>query len=79
MKLVLRRIERTVEATSLSDVEPRHYPSGMPGPFALHTEDGTMLPCQVSTNLGSSAVGHPVTLTVTFIVDGHQIRVQGDQ
>lgn len=79
MRLVLKRIERTVEGTSLSDSEPRHCLSGMPGPFALHTEDGVVLPCQVSTSMDSSAGGYPVTLTVTFTVDGVQIRVQGDQ
>lgn len=80
MKLVLKRIEGTIEATSLSDSEPRHYKTGLPGPFALHTEDGALLPCQVSTSLESSGGrGHPVSLTVTFTVDGDQIRVQGDQ
>lgn len=79
MKLVLRRIERTVEATSVSDTGQRHYPTGQPGPFALHTDDGTLLPCQVSTSLDSSGCGHPVRLTVTFTVDGDRIRVQGDQ
>lgn len=79
MKLVLMRIEQTVEATSLSDTEPRLYPTGQPGPFALHTEDGALLPCQVSTSLDSSGGGHPVRLTVTFTVDGDRIRVQGDQ
>lgn len=79
MKLVLKRIEGTIESTSLSDCEPQHHKTGLSGPFALHTEDGALLPCQVSTNLDSSGGGHPVRLTVTFTVDGDRIRVKDDQ
>lgn len=78
MRLVLKRIERAVEATSLSDSEPQHYLTGMPGPFALHTEDGQLLPCQVRTDMSSEPCG-PVTLTVTFRLDGDKIKVQGDE
>ena len=77
MKLVLKRIEKTVEVTALSDPEPRHVNAGYPGPFALHTEDGQVLPCQVSTNMESSR-GEPVRLTVVFNVDGRDLVVEGD-
>lgn len=45
-------------------------------PFALHTEDGEVLPCQVSTTM-SSEPGGPVTVTVVFVVDGHRVSVEG--
>jgi hypothetical protein len=77
MKLILKRIEKPVDVNALSDLEPRHIPCA--GPFGLHTEDGELLPCQVSTSMDSRAGGHPVTLTVTFTVDGNQIKVQGDE
>lgn len=63
MKLILKRVER---------------PGEVPGPFALHTEDGKMLPCQVSTSMDSCGGGHPVKLTVIFTVDGDNIKVEGD-
>ncbi|SDT52547.1 hypothetical protein SAMN05216222_4884 [Pseudomonas prosekii] len=62
MKLILKRVERE---------------GGMPGPFALHTEDGQILPCQVSTVMDSKGA-RPPTLVVTFTVDGDQVKVQGD-
>ena len=79
MKLILKRIERMVEVTSLGSGEARYIPGGsdIPGPFALHTEDGKILPCQISTVMGSEH-GEPVRLTVTFLVDGNKIRVEGD-
>lgn len=63
MKLILKRVERDGEIL---------------GPFALHAEDGQMLPCQVSTSMESTGGGRPVKLTVTFTVDGDQIKVEGD-
>ena len=63
MNLILKRVARDGE---------------IPGPFALHAEDGQMLPCQVSTIMESSGGGRPVKLTVTFTVDGDQIKVEGD-
>lgn len=77
MKLVLKRIEKTVEVTALPDPESRHVNTGYPGPFALHTEDGQVLPCQISTNMESS-VGEPVLLTVMFTVNGRDLVVEGD-
>ncbi|EMR47055.1 hypothetical protein [Pseudomonas putida] len=55
MKLILKRLSREIEVTSL-DSECRHYvPGGRDpqAPFALHTEDGTVLPSQQSTTLHS--------------------------
>jgi hypothetical protein len=47
-------------------------------PMALHTEDGEMLPRQVSAVLHNEA-GAPPRLVVTFTVDGSDVIVQGDQ
>ena len=79
MKLILKRIERMTEVTSLGSGEVSYIPGGseLPGLFALHAEDGQMLPCQVSTSMDSK-YGEPVRLTVTFVVDGKKIRVEGD-
>ncbi|MGS0546541.1 hypothetical protein ACU8WE_28905 [Pseudomonas parakoreensis] len=62
MNLILKRVERE---------------GAEPCPFALYTEEGEMLPCQVSTALDSKGA-RPPTLTVTFTVDGDRIKVQGD-
>ena len=80
MKLVLKRIPRMVEIQTLEDQYPQLVPSESEnnGPFALHTEDGQILPCQVSTTMKSSGRFDPVQLTVTFTVDGTNIRVEGD-
>jgi hypothetical protein len=78
MKLVLKRVERCIETTSLADSEVRTF-GGVPSKgalFALHTDAGEQLPCQVSTSMLSEASG-PVRLTVVFIVDGDKIRVEG--
>ena len=77
MKLILKRIEETATIQSLSEVEPRRLAIGKPGPFALHTEDGQILPCQVSTNMASSHNG--CELTVVFTLDGDKIKVEGDE
>lgn len=54
-------------------------PEGLDGrPFALHTEDGEILPCQVSTALNSSADGVP-TVTVIFQAVGEDLIIQGDE
>lgn len=62
MKLILKRVER---------------PGDIHGPFALHTEDGTILPSQLSTNMASDGQG-PVRLIVVFTVDGLNLVVEGD-
>lgn len=79
MKLILKRIERMVEVTSLGSGEARYIPGGskIPGPFALHTEDGQILPLQASTSMESDHT-NVVRLIVTFVVDGDKIRIEGD-
>lgn len=78
MKLVLKRVEPRLDVTSLSEVQVRTV-GGVPSKgalFALHTDTGEQLPCQVSTSMLSEVSG-PVRLTVVFIVDGDKIRVEG--
>lgn len=79
MKLVLKRVEPRIETTSLDESEVRTIggPPSNTAPFALHTEDGEALPCQVSTALVSER-SSMVRLTVVFNVDGDKIRVEGD-
>ncbi|WP_110951359.1 hypothetical protein [Pseudomonas bohemica] len=79
MKLILKRVAREIEVTALGD-ESRKFVAGKASkhsPFALHTEAGEVLPCQVSTNMASEA-GDLVRLTVVFTVDGESLRVEGD-
>jgi hypothetical protein len=80
MKLILKRMERArvISAGSIQDGVVFNDGHELPAPFALHTEDGQMLPCQVSTSMNSDG-GAPVKLTVTFIVDGDKVKVQGDE
>ena len=79
MKLILKRLNRDIEVTGL-DSECRQYVPGgrdREAPFALHTEDGLVLPRQLSTTLHSEP-GQPVRLTVVFMVDGSDLAVEGD-
>lgn len=79
MKLILKRVPHQVETTSLHD-EARRFQltkTNAASPFALHTEDGQVLPCQASTTL-HSAPGDVVRLTVVFTVDGDSLAVEGD-
>ena len=81
MKLILKRVELKVDARGIDDDAPVHvasYGARVLAPYALHTEDGQMLPCQVSTIMNSEP-NSPVHLTVTFMVDGDRVRVQGDE
>lgn len=80
MNLILKRIDRSLIATSLDgDVELIQGERRLNAPFALHTEDGQVLPCQLSTSLESGkGAGFPV-LTVTFAVDGLSVVVEGDK
>ncbi|NWB20096.1 hypothetical protein HX824_05760 [Pseudomonas sp. D4002] len=77
MKLILKRIEKTVPIQALCDAEPKHVGIGELGPFALHTEDGQILPCQVSTSMASER--STCELTVVFKLDGDKIKVEGDE
>ena len=81
MKLILKRVTPMIDARGIDDAAPVHvvsYGSRVLAPYALHSEDGQMLPCQVSTIM-SSEPNSPVRLTVTFTVDGDRVRVQGDE
>lgn len=79
MKLILKRVAPEIDVTCLGDSSSR-FALGKPdgsSPFALHTESGEVLPCQVSTTMLSEA-GEPVRLTVVFTVDGDRLAVEGD-
>jgi hypothetical protein len=79
MKLILKQIPSRIDVTALSD-EPGLTVPGPPDAhalFALFTEAGDMLPCQVSTALCSEAGGGMPRLTVTFNVDGRDMVVEG--
>ena len=78
MKLVLKQIASQIDVTTMKDPEPRYVPgeTDKQSPFALYTESGEMLPCQLSTALVSDG-GGIAQLTVVFTVDGDKVRVQG--
>jgi hypothetical protein len=82
MKLILKQIHVPdaghLYETSLED-NRRYVPLERQerALFALHTEDGQMLPCQVSTSLSSNAGDAFPSLTVTFNVDGRDLVVEG--
>ena len=80
MKLVLKRVEPCIETTSLEDIGSRRSVGGSINarPLALHTEDGQVLPCQSSTTIVSLPCS-AVELTVKFIIDGKNLRLEGDQ
>jgi hypothetical protein len=79
MKLILKRVVPMIDARSLDDTDPVYIPDhcAEPGPFALHTEDGQILPCQLITEVRSEP-GRVPTLTVTFQLDGDRIKFQGE-
>lgn len=85
MKLIFKRVRRPavddcIEVTSLTEtVRQYESPRRMPGPYALHTEDGQTLPCQISSTMHSDGDGGPVHVTIVFMLDGTQISVQGDE
>jgi len=78
MKLILKQIAPDIEITSLGDSAKRYVPGKAiaASPFALHTEGGEVLPCQVTTSMRSER-GQLVQLTVVFAVDGENLRVEG--
>jgi len=80
MNLILKRLNREVEVTRLDDERRRYVPGGrdQQSPFALHTENGTVLPNQLSTTLHSEP-GQPARLTVVFTVDGDRLKVEGNE
>ncbi len=77
MKLVLKRVgddPRLIRR--LGDLRPPEKIEDY-RPFGLHTEDGTILPCQISTSMSSES-GGPAQVTVVFMVNGRDLIVEGD-
>lgn len=79
MKLILKRVEPSIETKSLEDIARRREigRSISALPLALHTEDGQVLPCQSSATIVSLPCS-AVELTVKFIIDGKKLRLEGD-
>lgn len=80
MKLILKRVPVKIEPHILGGIDLAEFMGCVDkqGPFALYTEAGELLPCQVSTAMESKS-GDIVRLTVTFFVDGEKVRVEGDK
>lgn len=77
MKLILKRVgDDPRMIRQLGDHRPVEQIEDY-RPFGLHTEDGTILPCQVSTSMNSER-GGPVQVTVVFTVNGRDLVIQGD-
>ena len=80
MKLILKRFGgdpnriRTRRLGDPAPIGPGRLPDARP--FALHTEDGEVLPRQISASM-TSEPGGPVTVTVVFLVDGDRVSVEG--
>lgn len=77
MKLVLKRVEPRLDASSLDEIRTVSGEKTNNRPFALHTEDGQVLPCQISSIMVSEPC-KMVELTVKFIIDGKNLRLEGD-
>lgn len=78
MKLILKRVGD--DSRVFRKLQDRPIPGERTQdsrPFALCTEDGQQLPCQVSTSM-TSVSGDLVRLTVVFEVDGRGLLVEGD-
>ena len=78
MKLILKQIAPEIEVTALGDTSSQFVTGKVTAasPFALHTDSGEILPCQVTTVMKSEG-GQLVRLTVVFNVDGDNLRVEG--
>lgn len=79
MKLILKRVgddPRDNRMVAHSRVVPSSHVQDS-RPFALCTEDGQQLPCQVSTCMTSNP-DSMVKLTVVFEVNGRDLIVEGD-
>lgn len=76
MKLILKQVEPAVEDMTFIDGALRRPHTFVAGPLALYTEDGQLLPGQTRVNMHSEGTG-PVTLTVTFTVDGDEVSIRG--
>lgn len=77
MRLVLKRVgDDPRMVRKLGDRRPAEQIQDY-RPFGLYTDDGTILPCQVSTSMNSEH-GGPVQVTVVFTVNGRDLVVEGD-
>jgi hypothetical protein len=80
MKLILKRVPRdnTVVIGAAGDWSGTPKERGDERrPLALFTEDGELLPRQTSVSTESLPGQYP-TVTVTFFLDGKDIKVVGD-
>jgi hypothetical protein len=75
VKLIFKRIRPAFIATAKFDDGERDVTQL--APFALYTEDGEVLPCQISTCMLSEP-NSLVRLTVVFEVNGRDLIVEGD-
>lgn len=82
MKLILKRAGNdprqydSIQSNRLPPTDPESIKDHRP--FALFTDAGEQLPCQVSTSITSDSSGM-VKLTVVFEADGRGLVVEGDQ
>jgi len=79
MKLILKRVPHFIEPIHVggsSHLKPRPEKCRN-RPFALFTEEGLILPGQQSV-VTESLPGKCPTVTVTFFLDGDDVKVQGD-
>ncbi len=79
MKLILKRIPAPVKVQVIGDAEMCRSISAQckERPFALYTAAGEILPRQQSV-VTESLPGKCPTVTVTFFLDGDDVKVQGD-
>lgn len=79
MKLILKRVPHFIEPIHIGDSS--HLKRGpekcKERPFALYTAAGEILPRQQSV-VTESLPGKCPTVTVTFFLDGDDVKVQGD-
>ncbi len=80
MKLILKRVPHEIKAINIGSKDhlTRRSSKSKDCPFALFTEDGVMLPLQQSV-VTESVAGKCPTVTVTFCLDGEDVKVVGDE
>ncbi|OIN44524.1 hypothetical protein [Pseudomonas costantinii] len=79
MKLIIKRVPHAIAAITLGATGhlTQRPKESKERPFALFTEDGVILPMQQSV-VTESLAGKCPTVTVTFYLNGEDIKVQGD-
>lgn len=79
MKLILKRMPTPVRVHVIGDAEMCRAISAQykERPFAIYTEDGVILPRQQSV-VTESLPGKCPTVTVTFYLDGEDVKLHGD-